>query len=114
MLVAVDFAKDGVFDAEDVMKVKCEGRSIAAISRTLSEWDGGDTGVMYCTSGLFDALDEAAAQDRHDLADAVGLLAARGRAGAVDVSGAWWLDVDTPAALRVAERRLSEDIRRTG
>ncbi len=114
MLVAVDFAKDGLFDADDVMKVKRDGPSITAISKTLVEWDGGDTGVMYCTAGLFDALDDAAAQDRHDLADAVRLLAERGRAGVVDVSGAWWLDVDTPAALRVAETRLSEDVRWTG
>jgi len=113
MLVAVDFAKDSLFDVDDVMKVKREGGSIAAISKSLADWDGGDTGVMYCTAGLFDALEQAAADGQHGLADGVRLLAEQGLAGVVDVSGAWWLDVDTPAALREAESRLTEDIRWT-
>ncbi|MCY4310443.1 MAG: NTP transferase domain-containing protein [Rhodospirillaceae bacterium] len=114
MLVAVDFAKDNLFDVADVMKVKRDGASITAISKTLTDWDGGDTGVMYCTAGLFDALEDAEAEDQHGLADAVRVLAEKDRARAVDVSGVWWLDVDTPAALRVAETRLSGDIRWTG
>lgn len=114
MLLAVDFGKDDLFDVDDVMKVRRDGDRIAAISKTLDQWDGGDTGVMYCTAGLFDALGQAAAAGEHGLADGVRRLAQDGLAGIVDVTGAWWLDVDTPAAMAEAEKRLAEDIKLTG
>lgn len=117
MLLAVDFGKDSLFDVDDVMKVKRDstvGDRIGAISKSLDDWDGGDTGVMYCTGGLFDALAQAAAQGEHGLADGLRRLAAEGLAGIVDVTGAWWLDVDTPDAMREAEARLALDIRLTG
>jgi CDP-L-myo-inositol myo-inositolphosphotransferase len=64
---------------------------------------------MLCTSGLFEGLERAAAHDNHGLSDGLGELAGEGRARTVDVTGMQWLDVDTPEALREAERRLLRD-----
>jgi CDP-L-myo-inositol myo-inositolphosphotransferase len=75
----------------------------------LDDWDAGDTGVMLCASGLFEGLERAAAQNRHGLSDGLGELAGEGRAETVDVTGMSWLDVDTPDALREADRRLMHD-----
>lgn len=107
MLLAVDRNTADMHDIDDVMKVKLNNTSIKAISKTLSDWDVADTGVMYCTSALFDGLRAAAADGQHGLADGLRVLAGKGRAMTVDVTGTWWLDVDTDEALGIAERALN-------
>ena len=114
MALAVDADKPALHDVDDVMKVQVKDGKITAISKTLSDWDAADTGVMHCTPALFDALGEAAAADRHGLADGVAILAERGLAWAVDVTGSWWLDVDTTEALTIAERYLGDRLALTG
>lgn len=104
MTLACDFDKAGVPDLDDVMKVRAEGVAIAAIAKSLDDWDCADTGVMHCTPALFEGLREAAAEGRHGLADGLRVLAGRGRARIADVTGCWWLDIDTPEAARAAER----------
>jgi myo-inositol-1-phosphate synthase/choline kinase len=106
MLLAVDFDKSDIFDVDDVTKVKVDGDRITGIAKTLDDWDGSDTGVMHCTSGLFGALREAAQEGRHGLSDGLAVLARQGLAGTIDVSGCWWLDVDTPEAMALAEARM--------
>ncbi|MCH8099939.1 MAG: NTP transferase domain-containing protein, partial [Proteobacteria bacterium] len=109
MRLAVDRDKDALFDLDDVTRVKIDGRGIQAIKKTLENWDASDTGVMLCTSGLFEGLERAAANGKHGLADGLRELASKGRAKTVDVTGMSWLDVDTPDALAEAERRLMRD-----
>ena len=62
---------------------------------------------MYCTSGLFDGLTKAAAKEQHSLADGVRVLAESGMADIKDVTGNWWLDIDTTEALEMAESYLA-------
>ena len=109
MCLAVDHEKDGIFDLDDVTRVRIASSRIEAIGKSLQEWNAADTGVMLCTSGLFEGLERAAAKDRHGLSDGVRELAGEGQARTVDVTGRAWLDVDTPEALREAERRLMRD-----
>jgi len=109
MCLAVDHDKDGIFDLEDVTRVQIASSRITAIGKSLQEWNAADTGVMLCTSSLFGGLERAAVENRHGLSDGVGELAGEGRARTVDVTGRPWLDVDTPEALREAERRLMRD-----
>ena len=106
MCLAVDRDKDGIFDLDDVTRVKIHDGRIQAIEKNLGDWDAGDTGVMLCTSGLYVGLERAAARNEHGLSDGLRELAGEGRARTVDVTGMRWLDVDTPEALREAERRL--------
>ncbi len=112
MCLAVDRDKDGIFDLDDVTRVKIDDGHIKEIDKTLDDWDAGDTGVMLCTSGLFEGLERAAISNKHGLSDGLRELAGEGRAKTVDVTGMSWLDVDTPAALREAERRLMRDLGR--
>ena len=114
MRLAVDRDKDAIFDVEDVTRVKIDGARIKAIDKTLEDWDAGDTGVMLCTSGLFEGLERAAADNKHGLSDGLRELAGEGRARTVDVTGIPWLDVDTPEALREGERRLLREHGRKG
>ena len=109
MRLAVDRDKDAIFDLDDVTRVKINDGRIKEIEKFLDDWDAGDTGVMLCTSGLFEGLERAAARNKHGLSDGLRELAGEGRAKAVDVTGMPWLDVDKPEALREAERRLMRD-----
>ncbi len=109
MCLTVDRDKDGIFDLGDVTRVKIDDGRIQEIEKTLDDWDAGDTGVMLCTSGLFEGLERAAARNKHGLSDGLREMAREGRASTVDVTGMPWLDVDTPKALREAERRLMRD-----
>ena len=106
MRLAVDRDKDGIFDLDDVTRVRIDDGRIKEIDKTLDDWDAGDTGVMLCTSGLFEGLKRAAARNRHGLSDGLRELAGEGRAKTVDVTGLPWLDVDTPEALAEGERQL--------
>ncbi len=56
---------------------------------------------------FFDALRAASADGQHGLADGLRVLAGKGRAETVDVTGTWWLDVDTDEALEMAIRALN-------
>ena len=109
MRLAVDRDKDAIFDLDDVTRVKIDDGRIQAIEKNLGDWDAGDTGVMLCTSGLFEGLESAAATNKHSLSDGLRELARKGRARTLDVTGMSWLDVDTPEALREAQRRLMRD-----
>ena len=109
MCLAVDRDKDGIFDLDDVTRVKIDDGRITEIEKNLGDWDAGDTGVMLCTSGLFEGLERAVARNKLGLSDGLRELAGEGRVRTVDVTGMPWLDVDTPEALREAERRLMRD-----
>jgi CDP-L-myo-inositol myo-inositolphosphotransferase len=106
MRLAVDRDKDAIFDLDDVTRVKIGDGRIKKIDKTLDDWDAGDTGVMLCTSGLFEGLERAEVMNKHGLSDGLRELAGEDRARTVDVTGLSWLDVDTPEALAEAERRL--------
>ncbi len=104
--LAVDRDKGGIFDLHDVTRVQINTDRIEAIGKHLEVWQAGDTGVMLCTAGLFQALEQASGNGRYGLSDGLQTLAQAGRARTVDVTGQPWLDIDTPEALREAERRL--------
>jgi len=61
MRLAVYRGKDTIFDLYDVTRVKIDDGGIEEIEKTLDDWDAGDTGVMLCTSGLFEGLERLAA-----------------------------------------------------
>jgi choline kinase len=79
MCLAVDRDKDAIFDLDDVTRVKIEKGRIKEIDKALDDWDAGDTGVMLCTSAVFEGLERAAARNRHGLSD--GLRELAGEAG---------------------------------
>ena len=107
MCLAVDRDKDGIFDLDDVTRVRSDGDCILAIEKNLDRWDCGDTGVMLCDFSIFDGLRRAATLGQHGLSDGLRQLARERKARVVDVTGFSWLDVDTPEAHREAERRYA-------
>ncbi len=110
--LAVDRDKAGVFDHEDVTKVVLSDDRVTRLNKSLEQWDAADTGVFLCTPKLFEGLRRAAARHKHSLTDGVNELASDGLVVAVDITGAEWLDVDTPESYGEARRRLLRLLRK--
>lgn len=104
----VDRNISGVFDLDDATKVLEEDGRIMSIGKQIGTYNCIDTGLFICTTALVDALQEEVAQ-RGDasLSDGVQRLAAAGRMTVLPIGEGLWQDVDTPAMLAEAERRLA-------
>lgn len=91
----------GWVDPSDVTRVATRGDQILAIGKGLQHHDAYDTGVFVISPKLTSVLETL---DSPSLTEGVRILADRGEAGAVDVSGLDWIDVDDVRALRLADR----------
>jgi CDP-L-myo-inositol myo-inositolphosphotransferase len=105
--LVVDRDIETVPDLAEATKVRLAGDRITALGKTLTVFDGADTGVFLCRPAIFDALREEAGSGRYAVGDAVQLLASRGQASWSPAEGLFWQDVDTPADLAFARRRLA-------
>ena len=110
LFLAVDRKIAAIFDLDDAMKVRTEGKRIVAIGKKLADYNSIDTGLFICPENIFDYLRRALKGDDCSLADGVRLMADEGNALAVDIGDAWWQDIDTPEMLARAE----EEVKRLG
>ena len=111
--VAIDGdTRNSCIDIEDVTRARTEGGKIRDIGDELADFNGFDTGILMCTSTIFEALNRSAERyGETTLSGAVRILAAEGRAKAVDVSGHFWINVTNPAAFKRAENALMVNLR---
>lgn len=94
-------------DMEDVTRVKINGDKILNIGKGLRDFNGFDTGIFNCTSAIFSALECSAKQNGDTtLSAAVQMLAAAGKAKAVEINGRFWIDVDDPETFSRAEKAI--------
>jgi choline kinase len=108
-LLGVDRRLERVFDPPDATRVATRGETIVAIGKRLADYDAVDTGLFLLSPEIFGAMRESLAAGDASLSGGIGVLAKRGAMRAVNVEASW-IDVDTPEALREAERlvRLGE------
>lgn len=88
-----------------------EGGFITHIGKGIEVWNAIDAGVFRLTPAIFAAIDNLflSGKESPTLSDAVTWLIEKGEGmRACDVSGAFWMDVDTLEDLRHAERALQE------
>jgi choline kinase len=102
-ILAVDRGEVDPLVADEATKVQMDGDRIVAIGKTLSRWDGLDTGLFVFSPVLFEALEEAHRAGETTLSAGVQRLAGRGLMRGVEIDGATWCDVDTVTDLLVAE-----------
>jgi choline kinase len=113
LTLAVDRGVDNpLIDLDDATKVDVgEDGRIVRLSKALSEYNAIDTGVFRAGPELIAAIRESVAEGgQGSLSEGVQRLADRGEAEAVDIGGRWWLDVDDPRALELAEEALGAPI----
>jgi choline kinase len=105
----VDYKLETIFDMDDATKVLASGRKLTKIGKQLTEYNCIDTGLFVCSRALLEALG-AVYRDQGDASLSAGVqrLAAAGRMTVVDIGSGFWQDIDTPAMLEHAERRLAQ------
>jgi CDP-L-myo-inositol myo-inositolphosphotransferase len=108
VILAADFGIDEnqLVDLDDVTMLVAENRRLLAIGKHLENYDAFDTGAFLCSPRVFDAAAESAAAGDASVSGAIRLLAAEGKVKLVDVQQHDWIDVDTPADLKNAEKLL--------
>lgn len=107
--LAIDRVSESpLIDLDDATKVKLgQGGRIARIGKTVEPYDAIDTGLFRAGPELIAAIRESVeAGAQGSLSEGVQLLADRGLATTLDVTGRWWLDVDDPRAFALAEAHL--------
>ncbi len=102
----VDHRIDRVFDRQDATRVHVDEGKITAIGKGLEPYNAIDTGVFLCQPFLFDALKEAQRGGDGSLSGGIRRLAEQGKMRSVDLGDRFWLDVDTPKALKHARKAL--------
>ena len=101
-----------LIDLDDVTRVKTVGSQIENIGKSLTDFNGFDTGIFLASPAIFGALERCVEESGDtSLSGAVRILAAEGRARAVDVSGHFWIDVDDPKAFINGEHALLANLR---
>ena len=107
--LCVDCNPRGYLDINEATKVALDGDGcITGIGKGLTYWDALDTGVFLLTSRFFRVLRKLVRQHGVglEMADAIQFLIVRGyRVGTCDVSGCFWMDVDTEKDLDMARMR---------
>ncbi|MBW1816273.1 MAG: NTP transferase domain-containing protein [Deltaproteobacteria bacterium] len=113
IILAVDEGiRNSLVDMEDVTRVKTEDGKIRNIGKGLTDFNGFDTGIFYCTPAIFEALEHSTEKyGETTLSGAVRILATVDRARALHISGRFWIDVDDPAAFGRAEKALLDRLR---
>jgi len=97
---------ENVFDIADATKVLVVGERPKRIGKGLKEYNAIDCGIFYCTPAIFNALSAAIAGGDTALTGAVQRLIQSDELGVLDIHGRFWCDIDTPASLRYAEKRM--------
>jgi len=112
VLLAADFniRQNKLVDAQDVTKVSVEGQRILDIGKNVEGYNAYDTGMFLCSPAIFDALEQSCRDGDTSLSGGVRILAEQGRAKAFNIAGRYWMDIDTPADRKKAEKLLYRDL----
>jgi 1L-myo-inositol 1-phosphate cytidylyltransferase len=106
--LAVDFHPERIPDLEDATKVAVLNGRVAEIGKGIENYNAVDTGIFFCTPGIFEALENAISKGKESLSDGIRELACCGRMEAMDIGDLFWQDIDDEAGRLVGEKRLSE------
>ncbi len=107
-MLCVDTRMKYVSDINEAVKVKVANGKIVNMGKDLKEYDGVDMGILLCSHCIFEVLKKNIEAGRYTLLEAVKELAKEGKMRAYLVSGEkdYWLSIDTPEDLKLAEKVL--------
>lgn len=101
---------ENVFDLEDATKILLERNTPKEIGKGIKNYNAVDCGIFYCTSAIFNALEEAVSKGKNELSDAVQYLIESDKLEAFDISGKFWCDIDTQESLEYAKKEIMESL----
>lgn len=109
--LAVDRSDLGAARTAEATKVALVNGLVVGIGKEMERWDGVDTGFSHWASGAFAPVADAPPEG--ELATLMArLVRNQSELAACDVSGHFWLDIDTEDDLCLAERLLQADEQR--
>ena len=104
--------RDGLSPKEAIL-VHLDGDAIRARGKGLEKPDAVDTGFFLFQPLIFPTLEKAQQEGEGSLSAGIRQLIGDGKIRAVDVSGRFWHDVDTPESLTTGEERLLARLKTT-
>ncbi|BDI61789.1 NTP transferase domain-containing protein [Qipengyuania nanhaisediminis] len=112
VILATDRPDNPLVDPGDATWVALDdAHKIVRIGKTIAPYDAVDCGAFLADASLPAAIRTAIAEGKAgSLSDGMQVLADRGRALALDIEGAWWIDVDDPRAHALAEAEAGRHI----
>jgi len=98
-------------DLEDVTRVLVDEidptrLEIRRVSKLMIDYNYFDTGFFILSNSVFNQLDGCAAQGKNSISDLVNHLASQRKSYAIDLTGQYWNDVDTPDDFKVVQNQL--------
>lgn len=103
--------KNPLVNLQDVTKAKEENNKIININKQLTNYNAFDTGIFYCSSQCFNALEACQQQGKTSWTDAVALLAKQNKMLTCDIGSSYWIDVDDPTDASKAKDTLLKHLR---
>lgn len=95
-------------DMDDVTRVRTDGDTIVAIGKDIEDYDAFDCGVFVVDGIFHDALRRSiAVGGPGSISTGVEALAKSGGAKTLTIGDRWWIDVDDPPALALAEAEIA-------
>jgi CDP-L-myo-inositol myo-inositolphosphotransferase len=102
--------KNALVNLDDVTRVFYESGKILSIGKNITEYNGYDTGIFYCTPSIFEAIELSSKRGDTSLSAAVRHMASQSLVKAIDVSGQFWIDIDDPINIKQAEKAIKAQI----
>ncbi|NOZ76088.1 MAG: NTP transferase domain-containing protein [Euryarchaeota archaeon] len=91
-------------DPAEATKVRMDGSRILELGKELEDYSALDTGIFFCTGDVLEAA--RGFEGPFSVSQVMDRLARRGRLYACDVTGLFWMDIDTREELRKAEEAV--------
>ena len=110
--VGLDFNINDIFDIDDGMKVFAQPDTmvVKSMSKRLKNYNAIDVGLFKCKYQFFSFLENLNKNGSCSLSAGCNELINQELLGGVDIKDSFWLDIDTPDALRFSRNnsRVSE------
>ena len=105
---------NGYVNPEDVTKVYSSNGRLLKIGKTISSYNGYDTGIFICSPVIFDAIKESINKGDSSLTGGISCLAEKGKVKVFEIGDRFWIDIDDAMALKKAEDILLDSIKSKG
>jgi CDP-L-myo-inositol myo-inositolphosphotransferase len=110
--LATDANIGGVFDLDDATKVCTRSGAIHDIGKELADYDRVDVGLFYCPPWMSELATQAVSDGACSVSDVMHRAVACDAMRSCPIEPLTWQDVDTPAMLGEARRRLLDTARK--
>lgn len=105
--LCIDRNLNEVFDIKDATKVKIEGDGLKDIGKNIEDYNAVDTGVFLLEAAFLENLEEIYREKKDcSITDGVKRAINKGKMKGVDITGRFWIDIDTEEDLKEAKRRF--------